>query len=179
MPNEDDYISPWRLGLVASEPYEFALPSGETITIGKHSILFDAWSGAPIHDAYGGKTVVNIDGQPLFAELAILHLLQDDGFDGVWVDTYRNRFRRSMAQARCTLPVWVQERFDAILTLNGKRGGCWDVLAWKNNQIVFVESKRKRKDRIHPNQRRWLAAALKAGIDADCFSICEWDLRAN
>lgn len=159
-------------------PCEIVLPSGETVIVRKQSLRFDAWSGVPIPDTYGGKAVINLDGDPLFAELAILRLFKDDGFDGVWVDTYRRRFRRSMAEEACALPEWVQAKFESIVAENGNRNGCWDVLAWKANQIAFAESKRRGKDHIRLNQKRWLGAALKAGIDADCFTICEWDLRA-
>jgi hypothetical protein len=57
----------------------------------------------PIHDTYGGKTIVNLNGEALFAELAILHLVENDGWDSLWVDTYRNRFLYSMKEEGGTL----------------------------------------------------------------------------
>jgi len=34
-------------------------------------------------------------------------------------------------------------------------GGCWDVLAWKGQDYMFIESKRVRKDRMRIPQFRW------------------------
>ncbi len=160
-----------------SEPLEITLPSGETIPVRRQFLHFDSWSGAPIDDPYGGKAIINLDGEPLFAELALLRLLQNDGFDGVWVDTYRRRFRRTMAMEGSALPRWVQSKFDDIVAENGRRGGCWDLLSWKGDEILFVESKRKHKDRIGFNQKQWLASALRVGFDANSFLIAEWDFR--
>jgi hypothetical protein len=142
-------------------------------------MLFDAWSGPPIHDTYDGKTVVNLHGEALFAELAILYLVENDGFEGVWVDTYRNRFLHSMAQEGCTLPQWVEEKYEEIAAANGSKSGSGDVLAWRGDNVLFVECKRKGKDRIRSSQERWLAAAMKVGVGADSFVIYEWDLPAN
>jgi hypothetical protein len=178
MPKDDDPFEQWRAGSAAKETHKISLPSGKTIAVRKHSVLFDAWSSPPIRDTYGGKTVVNLHGEELFAELAILYLVENDGFEGVWVDTYRNRFLHSMAQEGCTLPAWVEARYEEIAAANGSKSGCWDVLAWRGDSVLFVECKRKGKDRIQPTQERWLAAAFQVGVGAESFLICEWDLKA-
>lgn len=152
------------------------LPSGMKVSVPTHQLHFSAWRGKPVADDYGGKTVLNIDGEPLFAELAVLRILENDGFDGVWVDTYGKRFRRTMTKDSRMLPARVETVYEAIATRNGQRTGCWDVLAWKNNNVIFVETKRKGKDRIRDSQLKWLDSALHLGIGVEAFSICEWDL---
>ncbi len=63
------------------------LPSGETIGIPKSSPCFKKWSDASPADTYGGKTILNFKGEPVFAKFAILRIFRDDGWDGVRVDT--------------------------------------------------------------------------------------------
>jgi hypothetical protein len=63
------------------------------VEIAKYQFTFERWSGLPIADYYQ-KPVLDFDGKPLFAELGILQLPLEKDFEGVWVDTYLNRFRR-------------------------------------------------------------------------------------
>src|SRR6266481_1850001 len=114
-------------------PVELTLPSGKAISIARYTYLFARWRGTPIEDTYGGKAVLNSDGKPIFAELAILDLLGKGGWDGVWVDTYRKKFRRLMPPESCKLPSHAQELYDRICRANdGKTSGCFDVFAWKD-----------------------------------------------
>lgn len=85
-------------------PHALELPSGKKVSVPTHFLQFSEWCGTPVTDSYGGKPVLNIDGEPLFAELAVLRLLEKDGFDGVWVDTFGNRFRRTMTKDSRMLP---------------------------------------------------------------------------
>jgi hypothetical protein len=71
----------------------FRLFSGEEIQIPKATPCFEKWSGETLADTYGNKTLLNFDGEPVFAELAILRIFQNDGWSGVWVDTYRRKYR--------------------------------------------------------------------------------------
>jgi hypothetical protein len=153
-----------------------ALPSGKNVSVRTQFLRFNAWRGKPVTDTYGGKTILNIGGEPLFAELAVLRMLEKEGFEGVWVDTFGKRFRRTMTKDSCVLPAWVKTLYDGIAAGNGQRTGCWDVVGWKNNNIIFVETKRKGKDRIRASQLKWLESALHLGIAIEAFSVCEWDL---
>ena len=85
-------------------PVELTLPSGESVAIPRCGYMFSPWRGTPILDTYGGKAVLDWNGNPVFAELAILGVLERAGWDGVWVDTYRRKFRRSMPPECCKLP---------------------------------------------------------------------------
>ena len=87
----------------STSPLELKLPSGRVLPLPACFHCFDRWQGAPI-DTYGHKAVIDSSGEPLFAELAILRLLQAGGWQGVWVDTYRRRFRRSLPPQFCELP---------------------------------------------------------------------------
>lgn len=127
--------------------------------------------------AFGNKPIVEWDGEPVYPELAVARLLEKNGFDAVWIDNYRGKFWASMSQQR-TLPDAAREAYARILQANGgKRGGFWDVMAWKESAFVFVELKQNTaecKDRISEKQRNWLQAALRAGFAETCFSVCEW-----
>ena len=162
------------------KPSQFIISSGQAIEVETQVTSFRQWTGVPMENTYGGKAVIDYDGEPLFAELAILRSLQKLGFDGVWVDNYRKCFRNRMSE-KCMLPPHAQELFNAIVLKNGgKRHGCWDVFAWKDGHYLFVESKQrsgKYKDRMQKTQSAWLEAALKAGVDASCFRICNWDVK--
>ena len=140
--------------------------------------MFRQWMGEPV-DTYGGKALVDAGGSPLFAELAVLDLLKKDGWDGVWFDGYRGKFRTGMPSSSdpVQLPAKQAQIWRRIVEANGGRsGGSWDIFAWREEDLRFVECKRRRKDRIKENQRNWFAAARSAGIPLDSFLIAEWDL---
>jgi hypothetical protein len=168
----------------------------KTIPVAKCLLHFDSWSGLQLKNRYG-KTALNFEGEAMFAELVILRLLQRDGFEGVWVDTYRNRFRQSMmsfisilqpAQERALrvlerIPNYLEDTYETIRKANsGRRGGCWDVMARKGNILVFVESKQNTpqcRDRIREGQRRWFETALSVGINTSSFVVCEWTISGK
>jgi hypothetical protein len=59
-----------------------------------------------------------------------------------------------------------------------KLTGCWDVFAFKNGRVLFIECKRKKRDYITRSQREWLSATLKVGFTLDNFLIVEWTAKA-
>ncbi len=121
-------------------------------TVRKCSLALPAWQGPPLPDTYGEKPVVDLEGQPLFAELAILRCLERVGWQGVWVDTYRGVFRCGLPglSAPADLPPDRRALFDAIAQRNGGRRGCWDVYVWYDGNVLFAEAKRRGRDRIAP-----------------------------
>ena len=139
---------------------------------------FPSWTGEPLRDTYGGKALVECEGSPVFAEVAMIQVLKQHGFAGaVWVDSYGQCFRHAMPPAKCELRGQAREVYQRIVTINGGRGGCWDILAWNSEGVFFVECKRTGKDRMRLNQFDWLESALKAGLRADHFAICEWEIE--
>jgi hypothetical protein len=142
-------------------------------------MLFKEWRGEKPSDSYGGKAFIEWGGVPVFAEIAVVEMLKQQGYEGaVWVDTFRRCFRNAMPPAKCDLPEQVRMIYDHIVSTNGRRGGCWDVMAWNSEGVFFIECKRRGRDRMRENGMRWFAAAQGAGIPADRFLVCEWDIAA-
>ena len=137
---------------------------------------FKEWQGEKPTDSYGGKAFLDCDGVPVFAEIAVVNMLVKQGFDGaVWVDSYRRCFRKSMPPSKCEIPEPVRVVYDQIVAINGRPGGCWDVMAWNSKGVFFFECKRKGRDRMREKGVRWFESAQRAGIPADHFFVYEWE----
>ncbi len=149
------------------------LSDDRLIEVPKTTPLFSLWKGPTLANNYNGKSVLEYEGNPYFAELVILRHLEKAGWNGVWVDTYKNRFLKNWIEA-IHLPPDKQKLFECIRTQAGMRGGCFDVFCWKNDQVLFVESKREGKDRIRSSQKRWLEATLAVGLPLESLLIVEW-----
>ena len=156
---EPVYIATQRWAL---EPWEGEDPPG----------LAKIWSRKP-------KFAVN--GCRSCAELAIVHHLRGDGWDGVWVNSFGPRELRSKwfpAPAAKTLaetgaPDWAVEAFDRLRAANGgSLGGFFDVFGWREpGQVRFAEAK-VGPDRIKPTQLRFVEVALRFHRVED-FTIIE------
>jgi hypothetical protein len=155
---------------------DIELPSGTFVPIPKTEPVFELWTGQPVSDKYGNKPVLNVNGEPAFAELAILKILQNDGWQGVWVDTYRKRYRTSyFPKNEVKLPPRQQRLLLDIYEKAGSDKGCWDVFCWREGTVyLFAESKRQGRDRIRDSQRQWLDAAIKCGLPLASFLVVEW-----
>jgi hypothetical protein len=155
------------------------LPDGRAVAIPKAQPQFRAWRGEVPGDTYGGKAVVDAGGEPAFAELAILRLFETDGWEGVWIDTYRNKYRRGYwgVEPILSLPTGPAELLHRIHDARGTgRSGTWDLCCWKDDSVLFAESKRARKDAIRSSQVTWLAAAIALGLPLEAFLVVEWTL---
>ena len=160
-------------------PSELRLPSGNSVSVPTCRYRLKLWRGKPIADTYGRKPVLDFHGKAVFAEIAIVRILQMAGWDGVWVDTYsRGKFRQSMPPHECALPSHAQDLYDRICLANGKRiGGCFDVFAWKGPKYLFVESKWH--DSIGKKQIEWFEVALNSGVPLRSFLIFQWSIDEN
>lgn len=152
------------------------LPSGKMVSIQGCFSQIELWHGTPIQDTCGGKAVLRWKGEPLFAELVILRLLQAEGWEGVWIDTYRRKFRQFMRPHSCSLPEHAQAFLDRANVGRKWPAGCPDVLAWGEGQYLFVEAKRKGKDRIRKTQLMWLESALNSELPLESFLVFEWGI---
>lgn len=164
---------PSKLTPAATE--EILLPVGGRMSILKAHPRFERWTGEPLEDTYGNKPIVDVDGEPMFAELAILRYFQKDGWDGVWVDTFRKKYRTSWGDEGIVR--LGGDKLQLLKTINGKAGstsGCFDVYCWKDDSLVFAESKRSSKDSIRDTQLRWLEAALRSGLEPSSLLVVEW-----
>jgi len=160
-----------------TESWELA--SGRVVDVPVARPLFEPWRGVPITHTYGNKALCDLDGAPVFAELVIVHSLRQDGWDAVWADTYRRRYWQAMpiVSEPVDLPEAPARLVADLTTRAGRRGGVWDVLAWRNGSFRFVEAKRRSRDRVQPAQRAFLDAALDAGQPIEAFLLATWDLR--
>jgi hypothetical protein len=157
----------------------FQIAPGREIDVPKTTPRFRPWRGDRPEDTFGGKALLDHGGRLAFAELAILWTFQDAGWDGVWLDSYREKFRIGYWDqppvAEIPAP---QTQLLARISEQTKAGwrGRWDVLCWKNGDVVFAESKRVGRDAIRESQRTWLAAALELGLTPANFLVVEWAL---
>jgi len=171
------------------------LPSGlaqlQLVRVG-----FPVWDGTPPtgwSGSYRTKRLVDVGGGGEFAELAVARVLRNEGWEAVWLDNYRRRivFRVDVTEAderRAFILVELPERVEALLEAISHRahgkstgsgrarsGGRFDVLAWRDDEWAFLECKQAgTSDRFRPNQQRWLAAALSAGLPESSFWLVEW-----
>jgi hypothetical protein len=152
-------------------------PNGESISIKKELVSFKPWQGTVLFDTYGNKPVIDFNNEPVFAELAILKKFQSKGWNGVWVDSYRKKFRVGLPGLVDSVPLPEKQKifFDTIYSKTKRKGGCWDVFLWKGNKLFFVELKRKKKDTIRSSQIVWLQESLQSGLKPENFLIVEWD----
>ena len=89
-----------------------------------------------------------------------------------WIDDkYKNQVHKPILDVNI-------ENLCAGIAMNNSDSysGCWDILGWKDGQILFAESKRNKKDKIRQTQNNWLTAGLKYGLSTDNFLIVQWDI---
>jgi hypothetical protein len=156
--------------------------------------VFDPWDGSSARpsDTKGGKPLVTMNDQPCFGEIAILRSFETDGWEGRWIDNYPlpptfrtaywdeswNKLPRTSANR--PLPATVLEVYQRICAEAGdvKGGGAWDIIAWRGNEMAFVECKKLgSSDRIKAGQLGWLQAGLRIGIPCESFVFAEWTVR--
>ena len=152
----------------------------DEIILDKYSFIFNPWDENHKYDTYGGKLILNYKNEPLFAELVILRLLEEQGYKGVWVDTYRNKFWQRLPHF--SFPVIpdnkILEIYNKIYSIKGgRKSGCFDIIAYdKNENFIFCELKKSKEDKIRNTQIEWLKAALTLNLKNAYFIIAEWSI---
>jgi hypothetical protein len=157
---------------------------------------FPKWEGPPFADDLGKKTaaMVELDGEHLFPELAILRLLERDGWEGRWVTThgtsgevwkYLTEWRDVPRGEQTSRPIRddsARALIAAIADRTGNRfAGCWDVFAWRGGQYVFLEAQRrsaKAAGRVPASQEAWVRAALslpRTPLTSESFGLVQWE----
>jgi hypothetical protein len=151
---------------------------GKTIPIPKATPTFSPWVGNPIDDDYNGKQILNVNGRPAFAELAILWAMQAEEWDGVWIDTYRRKYRTGYWGASPINDLYFEQKIilEKIYSRIDSRTGAWDVYCWKGPSVLFIEAKRSHHDNIRETQRKFLAAGMQEGFAPENFLVVEWSL---
>jgi hypothetical protein len=86
-----------------TEPLMVCLPFGDTVGVPRCLWVFMPCTGEPIANTYGGKPVLNFldAARQCLPELAILVELRKAGWDGMWVDTERNKFGQAFDPHCC------------------------------------------------------------------------------
>jgi hypothetical protein len=154
------------------------LPDGSSAKIPQWTIRFppanpDRLPADALARTYTSKPLVEVGGEALFGELAIVRWLQRDGWDAVWVDSYHEKGRHKLfwqALPHETEPydlsqvprAW--EMYERIVEANGGRAaGFFDVLAWQGSRMLYIEYKGAG-DRPNANEAAWVQAAVGAGV---------------
>ena len=136
---------------------------------------FPRWTGTPFVDDFGKKSgaMIELDGEHLFVELAVLRLLEKDGWHGRWVNTYGGggevwkyltEWKDVPRAEQRNRPIEDSEPRQLLARIAGfnkprRYKGCWDTYAWRDAEFVFVECKRaasRDKDDISKDQEEWL-----------------------
>src|SRR3989338_10596260 len=117
----------------------FSLPSGVQVPVQKYFLEFKEWEGTPIPNTYNGKAVIDWHGEPVFAELAVLRLFQSHGWSGVWVDSYRRKYRIGLPDIAepIDLPPTQAGLINSLREKTGRFLGCWDVVVLKGDTTLF------------------------------------------
>jgi hypothetical protein len=167
--------------LIPTDIVSVSLPSGAIVELPVCHPTFEKWVGELPKFDFGKKPIVNYKGKGVFAELAILGLLNDSGWDGVWVETYGGiHFLNDMPTSwklspqNISIPLDKEALLHNILKI-GKTTACFDVFAWKGKEVLFCEGKHKGKDRLTNAQTKFIEGALACGISVQSLMIVEWE----
>ena len=175
-------------------------PAGRVVSdVASVFLRFPKWGGEPFVDDFGRKSaaMIELDGQHLFAELAVLRLLRNDGWDGRWVSTYSagkevwkylTQWENVPRTEQKSRPIEESEPRQTLARIAGfnkprRYKGCWDVFAWRSSQLAFVQCKRttpKYKDLLSKDQEEWLRSALfleDPRFMIDAFCVVQWDYQ--
>lgn len=171
---------------------EAMLVNEQNLYIPKVEISLRRWEGTPLANTFGGKPLIDFGGRPVFAELCVYELMRLSGWQARWVETYGapatapNHFTAwadDRLGAQQHVPItepWVMSTLQRLAAGNqNSYAGCWDVVAWNGQAILFAEIKRRKQDKVRSTQHKWLSAGLEAGLKAENFLLIEWDFTKN
>jgi hypothetical protein len=159
---------------------DIKLPSGLRRQLPVCRRTFPRWGGEALAFRFGSKPVLDYKGAACFAELVILGILRENGWCGVWVQTYGGtHYLRSMPQGWSLKSEHVSIPPDKEAILKGiwKTAGtkaCFDVFAWRGTDILFCEAKHQPGDKLTRAQCRFIEGALDWGLPKDQLLVVEW-----
>jgi hypothetical protein len=176
------------------------MPSGRVIKdLPAVSMRFPRWEGAPFVDDFGRKAagLIELDGEHLLAELAVLRLLQKAGWSGRWVNTqggrgevwkYLTEWKDVPRVEQRNRPIEEAEPRQLLAAIAGlnkpaRYKGCWDVFAWNGSDVAFMQCKRtapKPGNALPKEQEDWVRSALYLGdrrVSVESFCFVQWDYR--
>jgi hypothetical protein len=161
-------------------------------------VRFPQWTGPAFVDDLGKKSAafVEVDGEHLFAPLAVLRLLERDGWEGRWVITrggahgevwkLLTRWLDVPRAEQKHVPIEDARPRQLLATIAhankpGRYAGCWELFTWRGDEYLFFQCKRassSKKDWLSRQQEEWMRMALAAQpgvLRADSFCVVEWD----
>lgn len=141
--------------------------------IAKATPVFREWDGDPVEVDDPRKPLINLDSEAVYTEIAILRLFEAAGWQGAWLDTYYRRYRAAIHED-VVLP---SDKEALLKSISPRQAGRFDVFCWKDDTMLFAESKWRDHDSINANQEQWLAAAIAYGLPLESFLIVEWSLE--
>jgi len=172
--------------LVPNAKEKLFINNGQEVQIPKKELVFQKWKGEKLNNTFGNKPLIDFDGVPVFAEIAILKLGLISSWKGRWIETYGMKGNNPYY-----LSDWVDDKLgkqksseiesdkvksviEQIAQENNGYSGTWDIILWKDDEFVFYECKRKNKDSLRGSQLNWIESALKCGLNLKNFVILEW-----
>ena len=121
------------------------------------------------------KPTLDLDGQPSWAEIVLVELLERHGWEARWVRNLSggHDFCHSVGQPKAMLreAATMLAKIDHRARKTG--AGAWDVWAWKGGSYLCLESRQHQSgDSLRPNQLAWLEAAITEGVTR--YAVVEW-----
>ena len=165
-------------------PTRFDLPGrADPVYIATQQWALEPWEGEDppeLGRSWAIKPKFVVNGNRSCAELAIVHHLCDDGWQGVWVSAFNPQrlfFEwppgtgvETIAQTGA--PMWAVEVFDRLRAANrGKLDGFFDVFAWREPGEVRFDEVKGRGDSPRESQRKFVKLALDLGHRPEQFTI--------
>ena len=118
------------------------------------------------------KVAIDLAGAALYPEFAIIRRLKSAGWQAAWRKNWHGAAFWIDIGVIADVPPAVLSAFDAVSRVAG--AGAWDILAWHGDRVLFIESKQFGRDKLTPNQLRWLETALGQGFALEAFAIYEY-----
>lgn len=151
------------------------------IQLQKCTPAFPAWTSTRPKFSFGNKKFLNFKGAPVFAEIYILRLLNEAGWEGVWVETYGGfKFLRDMPTSSKLISIELpplQAAFMQSLRKTIGKGGVFDIFAWRGDNFIFCESKESKKDRFQKTQKLWVGSVLQLGVKLENLLVVDWSSK--
>lgn len=174
-----------------------SMPTGRIINdVPGVFMRFPRWTGAPFVDDFARKAagMIELDGEHLLAELAVLRLLEKDGWTGRWVNTYSGKGEvwkyltewrdvpRQEQRNRVLEDPEPRQLLARVAQMNrpARYSGCWDTFAWRGSDFAFFACKKAgpKPSTIRADQEDWLRSALYVGderLTLASFCVVQWD----